>query len=62
VTAATGSMTTAATTMTAATAVAATPAFSRVGRGRQRRRKNKDNNPELGSRHDVPQWIWNSRV
>jgi hypothetical protein len=46
---------TAAARMAAATGVTTTGAFrgGRVGRSRQRRRKNKNGNPEFDSRHDV---------
>jgi hypothetical protein len=40
--------------MTSTTAAA----FSCVGRGRQRSGKNKDDNPELEFRRDVPQSVW----
>jgi len=49
-TAAVGS--TAAATAVGATAAAA--AFSRIGRGRKRGRKNNHGNPKLECRHDVP--------
>jgi hypothetical protein len=45
---------TAAVGSTAATATAAATAFSRIGRGRERGRKNNDGNPEFECRHDVP--------
>jgi cobalamin biosynthesis Mg chelatase CobN len=55
-TAAVGSAATAAVEATAATAAVGTTAtaFSRVGRGRERGRKNNDGNPNLECRHDFP--------
>jgi hypothetical protein len=50
-TAAAAMASTAAAAMTSTTAAAAAAAFSCVGRGRQRSGKNKDDNPELESRH-----------
>ena len=49
-----------ATTMPSTTAAmaSATAAFGCVGRGRQRGGKNKDDNPELESRHDIPRSLW----
>jgi hypothetical protein len=54
-TAAAATVGTAAATATAVgSTAAATAAFSRVGRGRERGRKNNDGNPKLECRHDLP--------